>query len=124
MVSKGDDIVFINHSNHPSAQWDELQRRTAERYGSIVDIPFPSVTPESTTAEVQQLVEQYGNSIVEKNPTVVMVQGEFTYTYRLVEFLKERQIRVVAATSDRIVNTLDDGKTKQVTFNFVQFRDF
>lgn len=124
MVSKGEDIVFINHSNHPSTQWDDLQRRTAESYGPIVDIPFPSVPPESTTAEVQQLVEQYGNSIVEKSPTVVMVQGEFTYTYRLVEFLKERQIRVVAATSDRIVNTLDDGKTKQVTFNFVQFRDF
>ena len=116
--------MFINHSNHPSAQWDDLQRRTAESYGSIVDMPFPSVAPESTTAEVQQLVEQYGNSIVEKNPTIVMVQGEFTYTYRLVEFLKERQIRVVAATSDRIVNTLDDGKTKQVTFNFVQFREF
>lgn len=116
--------MFINHSNHPSAQWDDLQRRTAESYGPIVDVPFPRVAPESTTAEVQQLVEQYGNSIVEKNPAVVMVQGEFTYTYKMVNFIKTHHIPVVAATSERIVRTLDAGKTKEVEFNFVQFREF
>lgn len=117
-------MVFINHSNHPSEQWDEVQRRIAESYGPIVDVPFPSVVAKSTTGEVQQLVEQYGNRILEKNPVVVMVQGEFTYTYKMVRFLKAHQIQVVAATSDRIVNILDDGKTKQVTFQFVQFREF
>ena len=53
-----------------------------------------------------------------------MVQGEFTYTYKMVKLLKKYGVKVVAATSERIVNTLDDGKTKQVVFNFVQFREF
>ena len=48
--------MFINHSNHPSAQWDEVQRREAERYGPIVDVLFPGINPNSTSDEVQKLV--------------------------------------------------------------------
>lgn len=116
--------MFINHSNHPSTQWDEAQKYIAENYGPIIDVPFPSIDPKSTKEEVQALVEQYGKDMLEKHPTVVMVQGEFTYTYKMVELLKKHGVKVVAATSERIVNTLDDGKTKQVVFNFVQFREF
>lgn len=116
--------MFINHSNHPSAQWDDLQKASAESYGPIIDVPFPSIDPKSTKEEVQELVEQYGSNIIEQEPNIVMVQGEFTYTYNLVEYLKKHQVKVVAATSERIVNTLEDGKTKQVVFNFVQFREF
>lgn len=116
--------MFINHSNHPSTQWDEAQKSIAENYGSILDIAFPIVNPDSTAEEVESMVEQYGKEILEKHPTVVMVQGEFTYTYKMVKLLKKHGVKVVAATSERIVNTLDDGKTKQVVFNFVQFREF
>ena len=116
--------MFINHSNHPSTQWDEAQKSIAENYGSILDIAFPIVNPDSTAEEVESMVEQYGKEILEKHPTAVMVQGEFTYTYKMVDFLKKHQIKVVAATSERLVKTLDDGKTKQVEFNFVQFREF
>lgn len=117
-------IVFINHSNHPSAQWDEAQKNMAENYGPILDIAFPIVNPDSTVEEVENLVSQYGKDILEKHPTVVMVQGEFTYTYKMVDLLKKHGVKVVAATSERIVKTLDDGKTKQVEFTFVQFREF
>ena len=41
-----------------------------------------------------------------------------------MEFLKAHHVKVVAATSERIVKTLDDSNTKQVTFHFVQFREF
>ena len=116
--------MFINHSNHPSAQWDEVQRREAERYGPIVDVLFPGINPNSTSDEVQKLVNLNGATILKQHPSVVMVQGEFTYTYNLVAFLKSHQIKVVAATSERIVKTLEDGKTKQVEFSFVQFREF
>ena len=116
--------MFINHSNHPSEQWDEAQRKEAESYGSILDIPFPAVNQNHTSDEVQDMVNQNGERILKEKPSVVMVQGEFTYTYKMVDFLKKHQIKVVAATSERLVKTLEDGKTKQVEFNFVQFREF
>lgn len=116
--------MFINHSNHPSEQWDEAQRKEAESYGTIMDMPFPAVNPTHTSDEVQDMVNLNGESILKHQPSVVMVQGEFTYTYKMVEFLKKHQIKAVAATSERLVKTLDDGKTKQVVFNFVQFREF
>lgn len=116
--------MFINHSNHPSEQWDEAQRKEAESYGTIVDMPFPSVNPNHISDEVQEMVNLNGESILNHTPSVVMVQGEFTYTYKMVDFLKKHQIKVVAATSERLVKTLEDGKTKQVEFNFVQFREF
>lgn len=116
--------MFINHSNHPSVQWDETQRMEAARYGPIVDVPFPAIDPESTAEAVEALVRQHGADIVDRKPSIVMVQGEFTYTYKMVEFLKAHNVKVVAATSERIVKTLDDSNTKQVTFHFVQFREF
>ena len=116
--------MFINHSNHPSEQWDEAQRKEAESYGTIVDMPFPAVNPNHTSDEVQEMVNQNGERILQEKPSVVMVQGEFTYTYKMVDFLKKHHIKAVAATSERLVKTLEDGKTKQVEFNFVQFREF
>ena len=116
--------MFINHSNHPSAQWDAAQRMEAARYGPIVDVPFPVIDPESTTEEVEALVCLYGADIVDRKPSIVMVQGEFTYTYKMVEFLKACNVKVVAPTSERIVKILDGSNTKQVTFHFVQFREF
>lgn len=37
--------MFINFTNHSSEKWSGEQRMAAERYGEIVDIPFPSVPP-------------------------------------------------------------------------------
>ena len=118
---------FINHTNHPSERWSGEQRKAAQVYGEILDIPFPAVDAEATSAEVATQVEENLEKILVLEPAAVLCQGEFNYTFALVEHLKNLGITVVAATSERVVadEILPDGSTRQVsTFRFVQFREY
>lgn len=47
--------VFVNFTNHPSAYWDENQRKEVLKYGMIRDMPFPAVDPESDEAYIDSL---------------------------------------------------------------------
>ena len=49
--------MFINYSNHPSSQWDEKQKQAAEKYGVILDVPFPKVGEEYSKQEIQDLAK-------------------------------------------------------------------
>ena len=40
--------MFINYTNHPSASWGEKQTDEAKKYGEIVDMPFPNISPQMT----------------------------------------------------------------------------
>ena len=119
--------IFVNHTNHPSGRWSDKQRTTAQVYGELKDIPFPTVDAEATPAEVAALVEDNLEKILALKPAVVLCQGEFNYTFAMVERLKNLGVVVVAATSARVVvdEILPDGSTRQVsTFHFVQFREY
>ena len=119
--------IFINHTNHPSKRWDAEQTAAARTYGEIIDMPFPSVNPHSTAEEICELVEVQLKKILELEPVAVLCQGEFNYTFALVERLKNSGVKVMAATSERITDEeiLSDGTTRQVsTFRFVQFREY
>ena len=37
--------MFVNFTNHPSGSWGAAQRRAAQVYGEILDLPFPDVPP-------------------------------------------------------------------------------
>ena len=57
----------------------------------------------------------------------VLVQGEFTCVYHIVSILKEKGIKVVAATTERenVEETDVTGATvKRVLFRFVRFREY
>lgn len=117
--------MFVNCSNHPSSKWDELQ--TLSVRDDIVDIPFPNVDPHFSSAEVDEMAEDLCNKILQHKPYTVMIQGEATLVYKVVSLLKQRGVRVVAATSERrVTETVDpNGQTiKKVIFNFVQFREY
>ena len=119
--------IFVNHTNHPSERWSDKQRTTAQVYGELKDITFPSVDAEATPAEVAALVEDNLKKILALKPAVVLCQGEFNYTFAMVERLKNLGVMVVAATSARVVvdEILPDSSTRQVsTFRFVQFREY
>ena len=119
--------MFINHTNHPAEHWSETQRRAAEDYGEIRDVPFPSVAPESSAAEVQQLAEAQAAELIAMAPTAVLCQGEFTYTYHMVRCLQQAGILVLAACSERVSReTVDEqGASHRVSeFRFVQFRSY
>ena len=119
--------IFINHTNHPSTRWSDEQLSAAQAYGEIFDMAFPAVNPSATAEEVRQLAQRNAEKILELEPAAVLCTGEFNYTFALVERLKISGVKVVAATSERIVisETLPDGSTQQIsTFRFVQFREY
>lgn len=119
--------VFINCSNHPSEKWCGAQRQEAEKYGTIVDIPFPEVDPVCTTEQVQALAEQICEKIDPYNAAAVMCQGEFTLTYAIVSRLKKKGVIALAACSRRKTEETvkEDGSIqKKVIFDFEGFREF
>ena len=118
--------IFINLSNHPSSIWDIKQKESAEKFGEIVDILFPTVNPNDDRSQIETLADQYVKIIEEKakNATAIIhVMGEMTFTYSIVSRLKERGIGCVASTSERIVQETPDGQ-KISSFQFVRFREY
>lgn len=118
---------FVNHTNHPSARWSAEQITAAEIYGEISDLPFPAISPDADSDEVRELVKINLEKILALEPAAVLCQGEFNYTFEMVEQLKKIGVPVMAATSERIVREeiLEDGSTRQIsTFRFVRFREY
>ena len=119
--------IFINHTNHPTARWCAEQISAAKVYGEIVDMSFPAIDDEATAQEVRELAEANVEKILSLKPAAALCQGEFNYTFALVERLKTFGVPVLAATSKRVSDEeiLPDGSTRQVsTFRFVQFREY
>ncbi len=115
-------MYFVNFSNHPSEKWGDEQRRAAEKYGRIIDIPFPAVEPETDEAEISALAGEFVSRIIKVSPGAVMVQGEFTLAFAVVEMLRARGIKCLAACSKRLVKECGDEKT--VRFEFVRYREY
>lgn len=119
--------MFINLSNHTSAKWSVSQKAAANIFGEIVDIPFPAVSPYITSQELDALVLEYFNKIQEYPDAVVMVQGEFVFTYRMIVLLKKQGIRVVAAQSERkSIEFVDENKNtrRESVFEFIRFMEY
>ena len=118
--------MLINISNHPIDKWHEKQRSAARQYGELRDIPFPQVAPKASTTEIDKMAAEYVAKIKEvgtKEKVVIHIMGEMTFCFALVNMLKAAGYRCIAATAERKVKDLGDGK-KEVTFDFVQFREY
>lgn len=119
--------MLINLSNHPSDKWSEKQLRTALKvYKSIVDLPFPNISPKASSNQVRKKAEAYLKKITsllkkssDKN-NAVHLMGEFTFVILLYEMLKKKNISVIVSTSQRIVE--EHAGKKTVVFNFIKFR--
>src|SRR5690625_3314186 len=116
--------MLLNLTNHPSSNWPENQKSLAkERYQKIQELPFPKINPEWNEEELDQLVEEYENKIQKLKPQAVHIMGEMTFTYRLVNRLKEMGIPCIASTTER-TDTFDEDDHKISTFKFVRFRNY
>ncbi|MCK6501946.1 CRISPR-associated DxTHG motif protein [Myxococcota bacterium] len=115
--------TFLNISNHPSAGWTETQLQAARGLApEVMDLPFPDVLPSASLAQVEALAEE----LVAKVPAhvrVAMVAGESVLSFAVIARLQAREVRCVAATSMRQVETEADG-TRRSRFDFVGFRDY
>lgn len=115
--------MLLNLSNHPSASWSEAQLQAATAlYGSVEDLPFPAIPPDADTAEVQLLARHYFEQATARCPAAVHLMGEMTFTFALVQLLREAGIPCIASTTERIAE--ERGGQKIVTFRFVQFRSY
>ncbi|MDR0938820.1 MAG: CRISPR-associated protein [Mediterranea sp.] len=117
--------MLINLSNHPSSAWSSAQLFAAQRYGEIVDLPFPSVSPEGDEDYIRSLVDDYiceVEKLAAGSGATVHVMGEMTFTCAMVTALKARGFRCVASTTLRDVVEEDGAKTS--VFQFVRFRGY
>ena len=119
--------IFINLSNHPSKQWSEAQLAAARKIGKITDFQFPAIDPSDSPEKIKTMAESLFKFIRALGKPVVMVQGEFTFTYQLVKLLQEAGIRAVVSCSRRVSEEYVDenGVTVKVSsFRFEGFRDY
>ena len=119
--------MFINFTNHPSAQWSAEQKAAAQAYGEVIDLAFPAIDPAADEAALDSLASAYATRILHMNPDAVLCQGEFTFVYLVVLRLERAGIPVFSACSFRkSQETISpDGSTlKQSVFVFTRFRRY
>lgn len=126
-MSDNKSAGFINLSNHPSSRWTAHQLDCAQEYGRVIDLPFPPIDPYCSSGEIDEIVDQYYQRIMTYRKPVVMLQGEYVFTYRLTCRLKAADIKVLAGCSERrtIEYTDNEGMTaRRSEFEFVMFKEY
>lgn len=119
--------MFINLSNHSSDKWSKEMLEAAQQYGQVIDIAFPNVGADWDELKVDEVATQYFEKISQYENPIIMIQGEFTLTYRLVTLCKEKGYKVVSACSERISQekVCSDGSVNRTSiFKFVRFREY
>lgn len=118
--------LFLNLSNHPSADWNPEQLAAARKFGQVEDCGFPQVPAGASSEDIAELAGRTVDGIVANHPDAEItahVMGEMTLTFAIVERLKQMGIRCVASCTYRDVEELPDGR-KVSQFHFTQFREY
>jgi len=95
----------------------------------FVDIQYPQISASASLADVERISHstwwEIRNRVENKgyDEVVAMVQGEMTSLVYLVPALQALNIKVVAATTERVVVAEKDG-VKTSVFKFVRFREY
>lgn len=121
--------MLLNLSNHPKKFWEQNQLAEAEKlYGEVVDLDFPQIPPEADEELILSLANDFKDiclnilsSSKDKN-NAVHIMGELTFSYALINLLKQEKIICIASTTSRNVIELENKKISQ--FNFVRFRKY
>jgi len=124
--------MLINLSNHSLETWSEQQKQEAEKqFGSIMDLQFPPIAPESDLEQIAQIAAEYVDicfkEFERENPSsiqnAVHVMGEMTFVYQFVKMMSELGVLCVASTTRRIV-VAEEQNEKISKFEFVKFRPY
>ena len=128
--------LLINLSNHSSTNWSDEQK-----FGfHIIDLPFPNIDPNADVSDVKKTVKEYeeriwgairevedSNSHPEHYVKVhIMLQGEYTFCYLLLDTIRHTEWLMAIPTTERVVEEkVVDGKVmKTSVFKFVRWRIF
>lgn len=119
--------MIVNFTNHLSSCWCKEQISAAAQWGDIVDLSFPDVPAAADENDIAKLADIYCAQILELAPDAVLVQGEMSLSFAVIERLCQNGITVLCAASERIceVTVSDDGSTvRRSIFKFVRFRKY
>lgn len=123
---KDDKSILLNISNHFYSDWSEKQKNAAIQFGECIDLQFPAIDPEADKYAISTLADQFIDQIsILYNPdkTVVHLMGEMTFLYSLLVRLKRMGYKVIASTTNRIVQQIGKDQ-KEVRFDFIRFREY
>jgi hypothetical protein len=126
-IENSNNKIFINLSNHPSADWSAEQKSAAvEQFGEIRDLSFPDVNPNGDEEYIQALAAEYVKEITNyellNTDVSVHVMGEMTFTFAMVKALQQEGITCIASTTERV--SIEESGVKTSEFRFVRFRNY
>ncbi|MCF8222301.1 MAG: hypothetical protein K9J25_04080 [Bacteroidales bacterium] len=118
--------MLVNLTNHPSNLWPAGQKKAAEKYGGITDLPFPKIPSEWDKQDIKVLVNKYSREILElkqetREKIFVHLMGESTFMFALGHLLINNGITCIVSTTER--NTDEEHELKLSRFRFVKFRE-
>lgn len=138
--------MLINLTNHPSATWSSEQREAAiSRYGEIVDVQFPYISPTASRSDVAKLAQEYVNRCRSLLPDpyrhaptcqldpcdcpddAIHLMGEISFVLLFARAWggvgdDDSLAPIVVSTTERVVEDLGGGQ-KKATFKFISFRE-
>ncbi|MBQ6441577.1 MAG: hypothetical protein IJJ13_03160 [Lachnospiraceae bacterium] len=119
--------MLINCTNHPYEIWNAPQREAAKCFGEVVDLPFPAIDPAAESSDLRKIVLDYAQKIEAMSPAAVLVAGEFTFVFMLVDKLLRDGVKVLSACSKRVTEEVkhpDGTNEKKSVFLFERFREY
>lgn len=128
--------MFFNISNHPAhvekSTWSAEQIAEAMTLGGdVVDIPFPTVTPEMSDEQIADEARDVAVAVafaagthLAGEKSAAMVAGEYVTTIRIIADLQKLGIPCYFGQSNRVAEErVEDGKVVVVhKFVFAGFR--
>lgn len=122
--------MLINLSNHPSEKWDTAQIEAAkQRFGTVIDLPFPPIDPNADEKEVSRLAMDYVEKCIailkfaKNGGNAVHVMGESNFCFAMICKLMEKRVKCIASTTERVAEEGEGGE-KVSRFKFVRFREY
>lgn len=121
-------MKLINISNHNSKNWSKEQKKG---FDEIIDLQFPNIPANATTKDViliaYDLLGKITDEVLMEDEVNIMLQGEFSLCYKLKELIDKAYWTVnyyIPTTERNVVESvnIDGTTTKNVTFQFVQWR--
>ncbi|MBQ9009818.1 MAG: CRISPR-associated protein [Clostridia bacterium] len=119
--------MLINCSNHPSYLWGPKQKEAAGVYGEILDMPFPQIDPWLDEDGIRQTVREFASRIEALHADAVLLAGEFTFLFMIVDKLLQDGENVICSCSRRDTEEVlrpDGASEKKAVFTFERFRKY
>lgn len=122
--------MLINLTNHPLDTWSDLMLQEAKcQFHSLQEMEFPDIDPHASEEQIQTLAKKYAESIkIRLNNSAnennaILIMGEFSFCYSLINILKENGFKCILATSNRKTIQINNNE-KLSKFIFVKFREY